>query len=405
MSSHQQRWIRASVLFSLGILGIGAAHADTPQYRLTDLSRIGINQVVDLNNAGDVLGTNAPPGVALPGASTGGSNPLPSPPDAPLFDSRGSVIVARDGHISRVMSGVPVAINDSGQITGYSFVGSSNATTPFFYDGSTVHDLGTESGIATATINGLNNAGTVLGTRADQKGIFTVTNGARTDYGTFGGFLIDAVGINNAGAIIGGVEPTQGTQTNAFILQNGTLTIIPTPAGFAEIFPRAINNAGQVIGFHRNFSVPSSRAFLFANGAYSDLGPSLSSISSIATDINDAGQIVGSMNSSGPPTGDPFLYSAGTLYNINDIVIPSPDWLRVQSAVSINNLGQFIGYATRADGTTVPVLATPVTTTAVPLPAAAWPAAATLSLLACAGAARRSASADRSQRPTASPAD
>jgi probable HAF family extracellular repeat protein len=413
-------WPAAAMLAGLGLLGIVRrrrvaitrtpaaaaavvtlatavpAMAATPQYQLTDLSATGMNVVVDVNNHGDIVGYTGDRGIVVPGAGgtgTIGGSVVTAPAaaaSATPFDSRGSTIVVHGGQLQRVIiPGAPVAINDAGQIIGVGYFGSTEA--PFFFDGSSAHDLTTEYGLNPgATLASLNNAGTIVGTYHNGAGVFTIANGAVTSLGTLGFTSAFASDINDAGTIVG--DTASGLSLIGFTRDaQGNVSTLPTPAGFDNTFAMAVNNAGQIAGFNRvGQNQSTARAFVYQNGTYADIGVLPGYTDSAATDINDSGQVIGSLDAAGTNPGTPFLFSDGTLYDINTLLAPGSDWLRMDSVVSLNNAGQFVGYAIRAsDGMSVPVLATPITPTPVPLPAAAAPALITMAGLVATGATRR----------------
>lgn len=101
-----------------------------------------------------------------------------------------------------------------------------------------------------------------------------------------GGIGTHAVGINNAGQIVG--EYSDGSGIHGFLFSGGTYTTLNDPLAptFTEVF--GINGAGQIVGDY----VPGG-GFLLSGGTYTTLNPP-GSVSTIAEDINNKGQIVGS---------------------------------------------------------------------------------------------------------------
>ena len=99
-----------------------------------------------------------------------------------------------------------------------------------------------------------------------------------------------------------------------------------------------INDAGQIVGVYFDSS-GAQHGFLDSGGTYTTLNDPVSgAYDTVATGINDAGQIVGNYtDSSGTPHG--FLYSGGTYTTLDD-----PLGTEGTFADGINDLGQIVGY-------------------------------------------------------------
>ena len=152
----------------------------------------------------------------------------------------------------------PVALNDSGQVTGWSYIPPDGA-----YHASSYHASITGHGVG------------------------------MTDLGTLGGAYSAAQGINDAGQVVGWYSTASG-EGHAFITgPNGTgMTDLSTLTGFSGS-PHGVNDAGQVVG---DYITPEGlHAFITGpNGVgMTDLG-TLGGTYSIAYGINDAGHAVGS---------------------------------------------------------------------------------------------------------------
>jgi probable HAF family extracellular repeat protein len=122
-----------------------------------------------------------------------------------------------------------------------------------------------------------------------------------TDIGTLGGSSITATAINDSGQVVGYGQPTGDPQyslgaggyitvDHAFLFDGGTLTDLGTFGGVTAM-ALGINSAGAIVG-------GNGHAFLYSNGAATDIGaPSDvfgSNFSSEAASINATGQIAGS---------------------------------------------------------------------------------------------------------------
>jgi probable HAF family extracellular repeat protein len=209
-------------------------------------------------------------------------------------------------------------INQGGQLAGSSYTnGTPNSVNtpcgtniptedPFFWDGTTMTDIGTLGGTCGFAI-ALNNKGQVVG-QSDLKGdgasnyhpfFWEMVNGKGklTDIGTFGGQVGIATWINDAGEVVGLAE-TKSFQIRAFLWKKGTkkknLGILKGDACNAAW---GINSKTQIIGDTSvNCAFTPQRPFLWENGAMYDLStlfPSGRFKTAEAVFINDSGEIAG----------------------------------------------------------------------------------------------------------------
>jgi probable HAF family extracellular repeat protein len=98
----------------------------------------------------------------------------------------------------------------------------------------------------------------------------------------------NAVGINNAGQVVG--EYSDASGIHGFLFSGGTYTTLndPLAPNFTEVF--GINGAGQIVG---DYVVSGGGGgLLLSGGTYTTLNPP-GSVSTIAEDINSKGQAVG----------------------------------------------------------------------------------------------------------------
>lgn len=140
---------------------------------------------------------------------------------------------------------------------------------------------------------GINQAGTVVGTYRDAAGVshgFFYQNRSYTTFDHPGGIATNVEGINDAGVAVGyyvdGFHLLQG-----FMLSNGTPTPI-APPGSVMALPRAVNNFGVVVGTWWDGSF-TAHGFLLKNGVFTTLDfPGAADTELLG--INDRGVIVGS---------------------------------------------------------------------------------------------------------------
>jgi probable HAF family extracellular repeat protein len=159
------------------------------------------------------------------------------------------------------------------------------------------------------------------------------------DWGTRGGTIREARGINNAGQVIGySYSATGDPPAHAFLYSNGQVSDLGTLGGSFREGVR-INNAGQVTGYSRLSGAAISHSFLYSNGQMADRG-TLGGLS-FGEAIHDAGQVVG--ESYYVPAGSfhAFLSSNGQRKDLNDW-IDSQLAIMLFNATGINNKGQIV---------------------------------------------------------------
>jgi probable HAF family extracellular repeat protein len=146
----------------------------------------------------------------------------------------------------------------------------------------------------------LNNEGVVTGAIVNPDGSISVgkwSKGALTDLGRppdlHGGFdRVRPFGINDSGAIVGGIYTSAGEwPARAFVHREGSYVVLPllqpTDVGGVAI---GINDRGEVVGFDRT-SNHDTRGWLWSDGAYTSLR--VSGASTVAVAINSSGAVVG----------------------------------------------------------------------------------------------------------------
>ena len=210
----------------------------------------GMQWGADVNDAGVVVGTvqtglvEGSRGFVATGTSV---VTLPILPDADPAGSAGAV-----------------AINDGGQIAGYS-PSATGRHAVLWNAAGIVHDLGTLGGSASEAID-VNASGLVIGTSltagdaATHFFIWSAETGM-VDLGAQLGAITSVVEINDAGQIIGAYT-TAGGASHAFLYTPGSGLRDLGTLGGATSAPTGLNEAGQVVG-SSTLADGSTHAFLW----------------------------------------------------------------------------------------------------------------------------------------------
>ncbi len=233
-----------------------------------------------------------------------------------------------------------LAINNNGQVTGYSYTG---ATVPssgccgncyskpvpcvahlfhaFLYSNGTMTDLGTLGGNYSQGL-AINLSGTVVGWADTSTGSesFIAAYGYSQPTGKRTAPLkmialpgLSASGINDSGQVAGTCGPNPGS--HACLDSSGTITVLPDPSNFTPFNcgAGAINNNGQIIGGCDDTS-SYVHAVLWQNGTATDLG-TLGGPQASAAAINNLGQVVGWAQTS-TDADHGFLWSNGKMTDL-----------------------------------------------------------------------------------------
>lgn len=339
-----------------GLLFSSTVNANT-LYNLTDL---GSNIGTAINSSGQVTGINL-----------SSNNPF-------LF-SNGVINVI--GSLGGNAWGND--INDSGQITGESYLVGNVKTHSFLYSNGVMSDLGTLNG-GTATKSwgaGINNSGQIAGTSYLADAVshaFTYSNGVMTDIGTLGGTESWGYDINNSGQVLGAsyptgssYSPTGNTVSHAFIYSNNVMTDIGTLGGNYSLGLR-INDSGQVTGISSTQINNDNKtyAFIYSNGVMTDLG-TLGGTGSGGDGLNSLGEVVGWSQITGDSALHAFIYSNGVVQDLNTLMALSISGLVLNHATDINDSGQIV-VSGMLNGNQHGFILTPVNLTSVPIPTTIW---------------------------------
>jgi probable HAF family extracellular repeat protein len=216
-----------------------------------------------------------------------------------------------------------VAINSTGEIVGQA--DTTSAGDAFLWTGTKMTDLGSWNA------QDINDSGQISG-GCQQACVYQ--NGKFTPLPNPSGLTCNCGLINNAGDVTGGcTDSTSNATGKQYIVlwQGGTPTDLGNLGGPA-IRITALNEASpvQVTGFGQD-STDANHAFLWSSGTLTDIGAAFYPDELYPTSINDHGVIV----------GGPFIWSNGTLQNLNNLV-PQGSGFTLDDATGINDTGQIL---------------------------------------------------------------
>jgi len=233
-----------------------------------------------------------------------------------------------------------LAINDNGQIIGYSGI-SGGQERAFLYVGGQMTSLGASM----PTPVDINNNGQMVGSTFGLHA-FLYSNGVFTDLGSS---TRGAYAINNNGQVAG-----QNASSHAFVYSGGVITDLGTLGG-VESSATGINDLGQVVGYSYPAGNTAWHAFLYDSGHMTDLGifPGGRGFYIQAHAINNVGKVVGKAD------GYAFLYSGGGMVDLNTLIPRGTGW-SLTTADAINNYDQIVGTGFNPSGQQHAFLLTPL---------------------------------------------
>ncbi len=201
------------------------------------------------------------------------------------------------------------------------------------------------------TVNGINNAGDVVGFSSDNAANPTLlTNFIRNANGTFntlnvgGDPLAMANGINDLRTVVGA-----SSSSTAFTLSGGTLTTLPPVNGTATSQTAfGINKTGTIVGQYNDSATGSSPGFLFSGGAYTILTPTVTALATNAQGVNNQGLVTGFYSSDGVHQHGFFYNSTTSSFSL--VADPNIPNLVLTQFLGLNDDGLAVGYYQLPDG-------------------------------------------------------
>jgi len=346
------------------LLPAGRADAAVSRYTLLDLGSLGgtgfESQATCVNNAGQIAGWTQ--------IANGNYHAF-------LY-SHGSMTDL--GTLPGGTYSYATGINDSQQVVGRSYTNSMGFFHAFLYQNGTMADLGTLPGGDISMANAINASGLVVGTSTSSSGLraFSYAGGVMMDLGlppaplpsslppgaTWVWTKSQGQAVNASGRVAGYSEflynqpPTLANLllNKAFVYTqaNGMTAFGPNPDAGYVAYATGINATDLIVG-HAYFSNPYMgpvHAFSYrATGVMTDLG-TLGGDRSFAYGVNNFGQVVGqARNSSGQDLA--FLYTQGAMRDLNTLITGANPFIRLETALAINDNGVIVGGGRLADGT------------------------------------------------------
>jgi probable HAF family extracellular repeat protein len=351
------RPLQRAVALGLGlaVLGAPSAHGQDKPYTYVPVGAFGNNHypgspLYDVNELGQAVGAG---NTNTPGFSRS------------LFWEAGEV--SNLGSNYQSARAAASAINDVGDIVGFSDISDYEPGQPFLLRDGKMRMLGTGFGSGSwASAAAINNAGEIVGSRRAGSGTpergFVWRNGSYTDLGSLGatdadvgryGTLTSAEDINDRGQIVGSSVPGPRKPPHPFLWENGSMRDLGIPGPDVEASQAfALNNGGQVVG---SGFLPGvmTQAMMWDDGQMTVIGALPSGRSSEAHDINDRGEVVGYSTVDDDGSGNydirAFLWKDGELRGLNDLVKNLPANVQLQSAEAINEDGVIVGRTCSSD--------------------------------------------------------
>jgi len=293
--------------------------------------------VVDLNNAGQVVGNSDTAGVG-------------SESERHTFIYENQELLDLDAQYGA--NSEAHAINDAGHVVGA--LSTPTGVHAFVFDGTSIIDLGTLNGLESNAYD-INNAGQIVGSSATngylETHAFLYNNNTLQDLGTLGGQTSIATHINESG-LVAGYSDTDPDPLEAifhsFLYQNDQMVDLGTLGG-TDSFVSGLNNSGQVIGWSHTGETSTSgdkigHAFIYDETGMQDLG-ALGGISSSAEAINENGVVVGTYRNEGgdleTSLGRAFIYEDGAMRDLNELIDPTLG-IVLYEAQAVSNNGSIV---------------------------------------------------------------
>jgi probable HAF family extracellular repeat protein len=153
--------------------------------------------------------------------------------------------------------GNPTALNNRGQVIGFSNLSGDQSSHPFLWEQGNLIDLYTNTeGGNPLTADAINDAGEIVGAAAfphQSSDAYLWRKGAATDLGHLGGDCTsEGWAINSKSQVVAISFACTGFDARAALWENGSLvdlnTLIPAGSSLQLVWPMAINDRGEIAG-------------------------------------------------------------------------------------------------------------------------------------------------------------
>jgi probable HAF family extracellular repeat protein len=383
-TSFKRAWMGLLLASTLGGLAT-SARAAPPEFNIYNLGLYPNNgaQMLAVNNSGQATGFST---VGL--TSTKNAARFSGGVVSNLHNQGGVLLGGYSGSLG-------YGINDAGTAVGQALRTDITAYVPFIStNGGTMveipNGLGGTSG---GTARDINNSGLVVGSEYGsgnttlQAFSYDTTDGTTTALGNLGGTQSEATAVNESGVAVGWALLPNFTR-KAVSFAGGVATDLGTLGG-STAEASGINDGGKIVGWSAIAS-GQNHAFSFQGGVMTDLGTFFGVGSSKATDVNNAGWIVGHSYWGGMYGDDhAFLYRNGAMTDLNNFIDPALG-ITLLYAQAVSDTGYIVALGRNAALQGGVYVLTPVTPLPVPEPGT-WALLASGLLLV--GRARRRATA------------
>jgi len=248
---------------------------------MVDMGTLGgnLSQAFGVNSRGEIVGTSNQTlnanGAAFVWTPASGFHDLGGNGDAYAVNDRGQVAAVSGNNQTAFLwtppsrqvflgtlggtNTLPYALNQQGQVVGYSYTAQNAAYHAFLWSKSSgMKDLGTLGGLNSYAL-GINKSdqvvgwGTIPGTSFYYHAFYWTKSGGMQDLGTFGGSYSLALAINDSGQVVGAANLAENTDNHAFLWTStgGMLDLnamIPPNSGWDLNSASSINATGQIVG-------------------------------------------------------------------------------------------------------------------------------------------------------------
>jgi uncharacterized membrane protein len=256
------------ILFSLGVLAGGAAHAKADFIYTTLAGTLASG----INDSGDIVGQYQEGSYLYSGGSYTALNLPPSNGPAVAWGINNALQIAGSyeaadgtrGFFGRIGGGyasidvpgsvgtIAYGVNNAGQVVGSFYTGSlpGGISHGFLLSAGTFTTIDVPGSTDTGAY-GLNNRNQIVGAYSDARGIdhgYLWTQGNYISIDVPGAVNTVAQGINNAGDIVGEYVDASN-HLNGFLLSDGSFTTIDVPGAIStQVF--GINDLDQIVGLY-----------------------------------------------------------------------------------------------------------------------------------------------------------